>query len=90
MAQREGFRAGPGALRLQNTIKKCWFEPARAIAQATQPFQYKCFRAHPFLAVRECVNKSAASAPSLDYVKFQAVIKSAASTASSRGGRASG
>ena len=36
------------------------------------------------------VNKSAASAASLDYVKFQAVIKSAASAASLRGGRASG
>ena len=33
-------------------------------------------------AVRESVNKSAASAASLDYVKFQAVIKSAASAAS--------
>ena len=32
--------------------------------------------------VREFVNKSAASAASLDYVKFQAVIKSAASAAS--------
>ena len=36
------------------------------------------------------MNKSAASAASPDYVKFQAVIKSAASAASSRGGRASG
>ena len=35
------------------------------------------------------VNKSAASAASLDYVKFQAVTKSAASAASLRGGRAS-
>ena len=33
-------------------------------------------------AVREFVNKSAASTASLDYVKFQAVIKSAASAAS--------
>ena len=33
-------------------------------------------------AVREFVNKSAASAASPDYVKFQAVIKSAASPAS--------
>ena len=41
-------------------------------------------------AVRESVNKSAASAASLDSVKFQAVIKSAASAASLRGGRASG
>ena len=32
--------------------------------------------------VRESVNKLAASAASLDYVKFQAVIKSAASAAS--------
>ena len=40
--------------------------------------------------VRESVNKSAASAASLDYVKFQAVIKSAASAASLRGGRATG
>ena len=44
----------------------------------------------PFFAVRESVNKSTASAASLDYVKFQAVIKWAASAASSRGGRASG
>ena len=35
-------------------------------------------------------NKSAASAASPDYVNFQAVIKSAASAASLRGGRASG
>ena len=42
------------------------------------------------VAVRESVNKSAASAASPDYVKFQAVIKSAASAASLRGGRASG
>ena len=42
------------------------------------------------IAVRESVNKSAASAASLDYVKFQAVIKSAASAASLRGGRSSG
>ena len=41
-------------------------------------------------AVRESANKSAASAASLDYAKFQAVIKSAASAASLRGGRASG
>ena len=33
-------------------------------------------------AVREFANKSAASAASPDYVKFQAVIKSAASAAS--------
>ena len=33
-------------------------------------------------AVRESANKSAASAASKDYVKFQAVIKSAASAAS--------
>ena len=43
-----------------------------------------------FLRVREFVNKSAASAASPDCVKFQAVIKSAASAASLRGGRASG
>ena len=36
------------------------------------------------------MNKSAASAASLDYVEFQAVIKSAASAASLHGGRASG
>ena len=41
-------------------------------------------------AVRESVNKSAASATSLDYVKFEAVIESAASAASLREGRASG
>ena len=41
-------------------------------------------------AVREFANKSAASAASPDYVKFQAVIKSAASAASLCGGRASG
>ena len=38
--------------------------------------------------VRESVNKSAGSAASPDYVKFQAVIKSAASAASPRGGLA--
>ena len=43
-----------------------------------------------FCAVRESANKSAASAASLDYVKFQAVIKSAASAASLRGDRACG
>ena len=43
-----------------------------------------------FCAVREFANKSAASAASGDYVKIQAVIKSAASAASLRGGRASG
>ena len=41
-------------------------------------------------AVRESGNKSAASAASLDYVKFQGVIKSAASTASLHEGRVSG
>ena len=41
-------------------------------------------------ADREFANKSAASAASLDYVKIQAVSKSAASAASLRGGRASG
>ena len=41
-------------------------------------------------AVREFANKSAASAADPDYVKFQAVIKSAASAASLRGGRSSG
>ena len=41
-------------------------------------------------AVWEFVNKSAASAASADYIKFQAVIKSAASAASLCGGRASG
>ena len=42
------------------------------------------------VAVREFANKSAASAASGDYVKFQAVIKSAASAASLCGGRARG
>ena len=46
--------------------------------------------ASPVHRVRESVNKSAASAASLDYAKFQAVIKLAASAASLRGGRASG
>ena len=41
-------------------------------------------------AVREFVNKSAASAASPVYVKFQAVIKSAASAATLRGGHGSG
>ena len=45
-----------------------------------------CFR----FAVREFVNKSAASAASPDYAKFRSVIESAASAASLRGGRASG
>ena len=57
-----------------------------------------CFKASQLLcnfsdifdAVREFANKSAASAASPDYVKFQAVIKSAASAASLCGGRASG
>ena len=40
--------------------------------------------------VRESVNKSAASAATPDYVKIQAVIKSAASAASLRGGCARG
>ena len=44
----------------------------------------------PWIGVRETVNKSAASAASLDYIKFQAVIKSAAGAAPLRGGRASG
>ena len=38
--------------------------------------------------VREFANKSAASPASPHYVKFQAVVKSAASAASLRGGRA--
>ena len=38
--------------------------------------------AGPYCAVPESSNKSAASAASLDYVNFQAVIKSAASAAS--------
>ena len=42
------------------------------------------------VAVREFTKKSAASAASPDYGKFQAEIKSAASAASLRGGRASG
>ena len=41
-------------------------------------------------AVQESANKSAASTAYLDYVEFQAVIKSAACAASLRGGRASG
>ena len=45
---------------------------------------------HKYVGVREFVNKSAASTASPDYVKFQAVIKSAASAASLRGGRATG
>ena len=49
-------------------------------------FKYFC----DFFGVWGAVNKSAASAGSLDYVKFQVVIKSAASAASLRGGRASG
>ena len=45
-------------------------------------------RAQPSGEMHE--NKSAASAGSPDYIKFEAVIKSAASAASLRGGRASG
>ena len=52
-------------------------------------FNFK-FKNLGFHGVRESANKSAASAASPDYVKFQAVIKSAASAASLRGGRASG
>ena len=47
-------------------------------------------RRHLLYAVREFANKLAASAASPDYVKLQVVIKSAASTASLRGGHASG
>ena len=43
---------------------------------------FNCWRASSWIAVREFANKSAASAASPDYVKFQAVIKSAASAAS--------
>ena len=49
-----------------------------------------CLKIRTSNEVRKSVNKSAASAASLDYVKFQAVIKSATSAASLRGGRASG
>ena len=56
---------------------------ARAYSQ-TEGFQ------HTQNGVQESVNKSAASAASPDYANFQAVIKSAASAASLRGGRASG
>ena len=42
------------------------------------------------VAVRKFASKSAASAASPGYVKFRTVIKSAASAASLRGGRASG
>ena len=52
----------------------------------TQP----CLAGPSSFAVRKFANKSAASAASPDSVKFQAVIKSAASAASLRGGRASG
>ena len=52
-------------------------------AQATE--KYPKYR-----TLSEAVKKSAASAASLEYVKFQAVIKPAASAASLRGGRARG
>ena len=48
-----------------------------------------CFRRLSH-TVRECVKKSAACAASPGYVRFQAVIKSAASAASLHGGRARG
>ena len=64
---------------------------ARVHARTLADKHTKNTRAHTHThAVREFVNKSAASAASLDYVKFQAVIKSAASAASLCGGRASG
>ena len=44
----------------------------------------------PYSAVRGSANKSVASAASLDYVNFQAMIKSAASAASLRAGRVNG
>ena len=46
------------------------------------PTENKLVIVHAFDAVREFANKLAASAASLDYVLFQAVIKSAASAAS--------
>ena len=52
---------------------------------------YICaLRRHSEIGVRESAKKSAASAASPDYVKSQAVNKSAASAASLCGGRASG
>ena len=54
------------------------------------PDQVDCLGHLANHAVRESVNKSAATAASLVCVKFPAMIKSAASAASLRGGRASG
>ena len=51
---------------------------------------FRVFIGRDSTAVREFANESAASAASPVYIKFQAVIKSAASAASLRGGRASG
>ena len=72
----------------------CGFPPGSPNAQlcvpglVTHPALVYQDRSH--CAVRELDNKSSASAASLDYGEFQAVIKSAASAASPRGGSASG
>ena len=66
------------AAETQNDIPRLW----RSALEVTEMMDR--------VTVRESANKSTASAASPDYVKFQAVIKSAASAASLRGGRASG
>ena len=68
-------------------LKRKLQKSAKMVVMGTGVIHLEVFIQH---AVRESVNKSAASAASTDYVKFQAGIKSAASAASLRGGRASG
>ena len=74
-----------GLILETETFQKAWMLVSMQIIAA----QARTLAAEP-PAVQEFANKSAASAASRDYVKFQAVIKSAASAASLRGGRASG
>ena len=81
---------------LKNLDQKNWFFRLTPFAYdpfwgyATHPENAGLGASRCIDAVRECVNKSAASAASPDYINFQAVIKSAAGAACLRGGRASG
>ena len=69
-------------------LTSCTSPDTAFCAPAAGPFSITYWRSPK--AVQESANKSAASAASPDYAKFQAVIKPAASTASLRRGRASG
>ena len=72
----EGWRQGKQEMRIR--------------LGCTESSELLHFQNNFHLAVRESANESAASAASPVYVKSQAVIKSAASAASLRGGHASG